>query len=224
MDKCEGEAASRIMSALRGHGAEAYQYIYMWFAGQSGMALSKRMQWIMAPPVPKDDYELSEGLEKWMTQVTTLANMGDEYKLQTPFKIAALRILMSNKVDKFDQLKEQAKSSIPEGTPSENIQETLFASLIGKLREYVTEKRLESNFGKKNADDMDIGGVEEKEEEGEEHQHEHHHEEQQYDEWGYPSEINNFGYKGGGKQAYKGSKGGKGGKGPAVYYMASQAT
>ena len=85
-----------------------------------------------------------------------------------------LEILMSNKVDKFDQLKEQAKNSIPEGTPSENIQETLFASLIGKLREYVTEKRLESNFGKKNADDMDIGGVEEKEEEGEEHQHEHH--------------------------------------------------
>ena len=103
VDKCEGEAASRIMSALRGHGVEAYQYIYMWFAGQSGMALSKRMQWIMAPPVPKDDYELSEGL--------------DEYKLQTPFKIAALRILMSNKVDKSDQLKEQAKNSIPQETP-----------------------------------------------------------------------------------------------------------
>ena len=48
VDKCEGEAANRIMSALRGHGVEAYQYIYiyiyMWFAGQSGMALSRRMQ------------------------------------------------------------------------------------------------------------------------------------------------------------------------------------
>merc|ERR1711966_308166 len=156
MGKCEGEAANRVMSALRGHGIEAYQHIYLWFAGQSGMALSKRMQWIMSPPIPKDDYELSEGLEKWMTQVTALANMGDEYKLQTPFKIAALRILMSNKVDKFDQLKEQAKNTNLSDTPPENLQETLFASLINKLREYVTEKRLESNFGKKNADDMDI--------------------------------------------------------------------
>ena len=99
----------------------------------------------------------------------------------------------------------------------------MFASLINKLREYVTEKRLEANFGgKKNADDMDIGGVEEKEEEAEEQQHEHQHEEQQYDGWGYPieypSDINSFGNKGWGKQAYKGSKGGKGGKGPAVCY------
>ena len=117
MDKCEGEAANRVMSALRGMGIEAYQHVYLWFAGQSGMALSKRMQWIMNPPVPKDDYELSEGLEKWMTQVTALANVGPEYKLQTPFKVAALRILMTNKVDKFDQLKEQAKSSIPIATP-----------------------------------------------------------------------------------------------------------
>ena len=50
-------------------------------------------------------------------QVTALANVGPEYKLQTLFKVAALRILMSNKVDKFDQLKEQAKSSIPISTP-----------------------------------------------------------------------------------------------------------
>ena len=128
-----------VMSALRGHGVEAYQHIYLWFAGQSGMALSKKMQWIMSPPIPKDDYELSEGLEKWMAQVTALANMGDEYKLQTPFKIAALRILMSNKVDKFDQLKEQVKNSIPQETLPENIQETLFTSLIGKLREYVSQ-------------------------------------------------------------------------------------
>ena len=44
VDKCEGEAASRVMSALRGNGLEAYQHVYLWFAGQSGMALSKRMQ------------------------------------------------------------------------------------------------------------------------------------------------------------------------------------
>ena len=60
------------------------------------MALSKRVQWIMSPPVPKDDYELSEGLEKWITQMTALANVGPEFNLHTPSKVAALRILMTN--------------------------------------------------------------------------------------------------------------------------------
>ena len=165
VDKCEGEAASRVMSALRGNGLEAFQHVYLWFAGQSGMALSKRMQWIMNPPVPKDDYELSEGLEKWITQMTALANVGREYILQTPFKFAALRVLMTNKVDKFDQLKEQAKGSAPQDIAPELLQETIFTIFIQQLREYVTEKRLESNFGRKNADDMDIGNVDETEEE-----------------------------------------------------------
>ena len=105
-DKCEGEAANRVMSALRGHGIEAYQHVYLWFAGQSGMALSRRMQWIMSPPMPNNDYGLPGGLGKWMTQMTALANVGPDYKLQSPFKVAALRILMTNKVDQFYQLKE----------------------------------------------------------------------------------------------------------------------
>ena len=88
----------------------------------------------MSPPVPKDGYELSEGLEKWITQMTALANVGSEFKMPTPFKFAALRILMTNKVDNFDQLKEQAKSSIPQDTPPENIQETIFTNFINKLR------------------------------------------------------------------------------------------
>ena len=206
VDKCEGEAATRVMNAPRGRGIEAYQNIYLWFAGQSGMALTKRMQWVMSPPIPKDDNELSEGLERWITQMTTLSNIGDEFKLATTFKFAALRILMTNKVDKFDQLKDQAKGSVPPGTPQSILQETIFTIFVQKLREYVTEKRLESNFNKKNSDDMDIGGVEEKEEDEEGH---HHHEEE-YDEWGYPNDINSFGNKGWGKQGYKGGKGGKG--------------
>jgi hypothetical protein len=63
MDKCEGEAASRVLSVKKGEGLEAYMQIYFWFAGQSGMALSKRMEWVMRPPVPKDDYELAEAFE-----------------------------------------------------------------------------------------------------------------------------------------------------------------
>ena len=53
MDKCEGEAASRVLSGKKGEGLGAYQQIYLWFAGESGMALSKRMEWVMRPPVPR---------------------------------------------------------------------------------------------------------------------------------------------------------------------------
>ena len=35
MDKCEGEAASRVLSVEKGEGLEVYQQIYLWFAGQS---------------------------------------------------------------------------------------------------------------------------------------------------------------------------------------------
>ena len=158
MDKCEGEAASRVLSVKKGEGLEAYQQIYLWFAGQSGMALSKRMEWVMRPSVPRDDYELAEAFEKWMTQVTLLENIGDDYKLAIPFKVTALRTLMSNKIDKFDQIKEQAKNDIPTTTPSEDIPRVQFSIMVTKLREYLTDKRLESNFSK-NKDDMDIGGV-----------------------------------------------------------------
>ena len=59
MDKCEGEAANRVLSVPKGSGIHAYQNIYLWFAGQSGMAISKRIEWVMRPPIPRDDHELA---------------------------------------------------------------------------------------------------------------------------------------------------------------------
>ena len=220
MDKCEGEAASRVLSVKKGEGLGAYQQIYLWFAGQSGMALSKRMEWVMRPPVPRDDYELAEAFEKWMAQVTLLENIGEDYKLATPFKITALRTLMSNKIDKFDQIKEQSKVDTPTNTDPADIPKVQFLIMTNKLREYLTDKRLESNFNK-NKDDMDIGEVGDNPAEGEDSQDSQYEgpEDWWYDPYAeysseYPS-INAFGkgYKGYGKgKGYsKGSKGkGKG--------------
>ena len=169
MEKCEGEAANRVLAVPKGSAIQAYQNIYLWFAGQSGMAISKRIEWVMRPPIPRDDQELAELFERWMTKVTLLEAIGPEYILALPFKLTALRILMSNRVDKFDNLKDQAKQNIPANTLPADIPSTVYNVLITKLREYLTDKRLENNF--KNKDDMDIGGVgdnEEKEEEEEE--------------------------------------------------------
>ncbi len=56
----------------------------------------------------------------------------------------------------------------------------MFTSVMNTLREYVTEKRLESNFGKKNADDVDIWVVEDKDENEQEQQQDHQHAEEAY--------------------------------------------
>ena len=137
-----------------------------------------------------------------MNQLTIMENIGDDYKLPIPFKTAALNILMTNKSDAFHQIKEQAKLNIPSTTAPEDTPKATFDNVILKLREYITDKRLETNYRTKK-DDMDIRGIEgTKEEEDEEG----------YDEWGNPVDINGVGkgYKGWGKGTYKGGKGGKG--------------
>ena len=116
------------------------------------MALSKRMEWIMRPPLPRDDYEPSELFERWLSQVTLFENIGLKYKLAIRFKMTALRILMSNKVYKFDNVKEQAKHDIPNNTPQGDIPAAQYSVVIIRLREYLIDKRLEHNF-KRNADD-----------------------------------------------------------------------
>ena len=144
--------------------------------------------------------------KKWLTQMTLLENIGNDYKLSIPFKLAALRILMTNKVDKFDQIKEQAKNSVPSDTKEEEKQEEVFNQTVLKLREYITDKRLEANFHKKNADDMDIGFIGEKDDEDQgegDQEYDHSEDFEDYCD-SYYSDVNAFGKggKGWGKQAY----------------------
>ena len=87
------------------------------------------------------------------------------------------RILMSNKVDNFDNIKEQAKHGIPANTPQRDIPVARYSIIIIILREYLTDKRLENNC-ERNADDMDIGGIgdnHEKEEEPVSQSNNHNH-------------------------------------------------
>ena len=50
VEKCEGEAAIKVNAASKGSGLQAYQSVYLWFAGTTGMALSIRTEWVMHPP------------------------------------------------------------------------------------------------------------------------------------------------------------------------------
>ena len=98
--------------------------------------------------------------------ITIKENIGVDHKLPIPFKTAALNILMTSKSDTFYQIKEQAKLNIPNNTPPQDTPEATFESIILKLREYITDKRLETNDRTKR-DDIDIGGIEGNKEEEE---------------------------------------------------------
>ena len=108
--------------------------------------------------ISKDDVDLAEAFEKWTYQLSILDNMGSDYKLSSPW-MTALKIPMSNQVDKLDFITEKAKSSIDEDTPTDQVPDTMFRIILSKVREFLSDKRLESNF-KENSDDMEIGGVE----------------------------------------------------------------
>ena len=49
VERTEGEAAFRVNSTETGEGTEAYQKIYSWFAGTTGLALSERTRMLMHP-------------------------------------------------------------------------------------------------------------------------------------------------------------------------------
>ena len=53
--KCDGEAAIKVLTVSSGDGLRAYQEIYKWYTGTSGMAMTKRAENIMNPKSAKDD-------------------------------------------------------------------------------------------------------------------------------------------------------------------------
>ena len=104
VEKTEGEAAHRVGLTDTGAGLLAYQRLYLWFAGTSGLALSERVRLLMNPEPIKRDEDLDEALERWFEQNRLIAMHGSEYKLAALFKITALRIMMSKRRELFDQM------------------------------------------------------------------------------------------------------------------------
>ena len=68
VEKTEGEAALRINSSEPGEGLEAYQKVYLWFAGTTGLALSERTRMLIHPEAPKREEDVADALEKWGEQ------------------------------------------------------------------------------------------------------------------------------------------------------------
>ena len=91
VEKTEGEAALRVNSGEPGEGVQAYMRLYLWFAGTTGLALTEKTRLIMHPTPAKHDHEIADLLERWSEQERHLRAHGDEYKLNTAYKLTALK-------------------------------------------------------------------------------------------------------------------------------------
>ena len=110
VEKSEGEAAVRVNSGELGQGLAAYQKIYLWFAGTTGLALSQRMTNLMNPTPPKHEHEIAEAIEKWSESERILRAHGDSYQLKAAFRITALRAIMSCSREQFEFLERESKA------------------------------------------------------------------------------------------------------------------
>ena len=150
--KCKGEAGLRVASVEPGEGIKAYQKVYLWFSGVSGMALTARSRMVMQPEVPKKDEDLADAVEEWVKQLRVLRGYGPQYDLNVSFKVTALETIMENKKDKFEEFEEDAKKI------SED-EEERFEYLLKRVLEYATKRRKEAEFKRTKGDPMDIGEV-----------------------------------------------------------------
>ena len=55
MDKCEGEALTRVRSVMNNDGIMEYVEVFKWFTETTGLAMSERMKTIMTPNPPKKE-------------------------------------------------------------------------------------------------------------------------------------------------------------------------
>ena len=74
------------------------------------------------------------------------------YKLNSAFKVTALRVLMSCKREQFEFLEREAKAK-----HGEKICDEMFDYLYAKVREYAQQRRLEELTRKSKGDPMDVG-------------------------------------------------------------------
>ena len=138
VERTEGDAARRVNSGEPGEGMQAYQRLYPWFAGTTGLALTEKTRALMHPTPVKHESEIADALEKWSEKERTLRAHGDEYKLNSAFKVTALRVLMSCKREQFEFLEREAMAK-----HGDKVCDGMFDDLYAKVREYAQQRRLE---------------------------------------------------------------------------------
>ena len=152
-DKLEGiEPRGKLKGLREGDGLQAYQKIYKWYSAVTGVTLSAKMSLAMNPDKPKKIADVASQLEQWTALVETLEKYGPAYSLPLPFRITALRTIMTHAGDWFEGW-HQENFKTPDSLTMENYQK-----LYVKCEDWARKKRLESDTQGNAA--MEIGGIE----------------------------------------------------------------
>ena len=151
-DKLEGiEPRGKLKGLREGDGLQAYQKIYKWYSAVTGVTLSAKMSLAMNPDKPKKVGDVASQLEQWTALVETLEKYGPAYSLNLPFRITALRTIMSHAGDWFEGW-HQDTFKTPDSLTQENYQK-----LYVKCEDWARKKRLDADAQGNAA--MEIGGV-----------------------------------------------------------------
>ena len=147
MDKCEGEALTKIRTAHEGQGIKAYFALHKWYSETTGEAISERIKQVMTPASPKQESEIADHIDRWLERMRILEQMRKEYELPGPFKITALRHLMIGKAKEYFEIVESRN-------PGD------YERILPEIQEYANRRRLEANLKHESKNDsMDVGNV-----------------------------------------------------------------
>ena len=94
MDKTEDDALRRVKISEPGSGVEAYQRLYKWYSGVSGMGLMERARAVQNPTPPKREEDTALAIEKRLEQVQGLEKHGPQYRVGIVFRVTVLRSLL----------------------------------------------------------------------------------------------------------------------------------
>ena len=112
----------------------AFQKVYIWYAGTSGLHLTIRLEHVQTPSPPRSNNDLANELEKWLEHVRQLAAYGDDYTLGWAFKITALQRIMAHNKEAFESWE-----GVYTGPP--NSSELKYKYLLEKVQTFVTNRR-----------------------------------------------------------------------------------
>ena len=84
----------------------------------------------MSPPVPKDDERLVLIFEAWEREVRLIQLQDDNYNLPPPFKLTAIKQIMSNRLDKYHELVRSFSDRV--------VTNADIAKLIHDIKDYAT--------------------------------------------------------------------------------------
>lgn len=141
VDKCDGEAYSKVKTVQEGDGIAAYCIIHRYFTEISGYGTTLRAQQLIFPPSPKTEGHIAECVDKWLENVRSFEAIDKSYYLAIPYKVEALRCLMAG--PRANMAFEYIVNAKRIMHIDEALRPEAFTQMINAVKEFAQRARLE---------------------------------------------------------------------------------